>query len=42
VIIAYYISEDNKLESSLLALKEIKGLYKGDNITLIIEAELAE
>jgi hypothetical protein len=41
-IIAYYISEDNKLESSLLALKEIEGLYKGDNIILIIEAELAK
>jgi hypothetical protein len=41
-IIAYYISEDNKLESSLLALKEIEGLYEGDNIAPIIEAELAE
>ena len=41
-IIAHYISKDNKLESSLLALKEIEGLHKGDNITPIIEAELAE
>jgi hypothetical protein len=41
-IIAYYISEDNKLESSLLVLKEIEGSYKGDNIAPIIEAELAE
>jgi len=42
MIIAHYISEDNKLESSLLALKEIKGLYEGDNITPIIEVELTK
>jgi hypothetical protein len=41
-IIAHYISEDNKLESSLLALKEIEGSHEGDNIAPIIEAELAE
>ena len=41
-IIAHYISEDNKLESSLLALKEIEGSHEGDNITPIIEAELAK
>ena len=41
-IIAHYISEDNKLESSLLALKEIEDSHKGDNIAPIIEAELAE
>ena len=41
-IIAHYISEDNKLESSLLALKEIEGSHEGDNIALIIEAELAK
>ena len=42
MIIAHYISKDNKLKSSLLILKEIKGSYKGDNITLIIEVELAK
>ena len=41
-IIAHYISEDNRLESSLLALKEIKGSHEGDNITPIIEAELTK
>jgi hypothetical protein len=41
-IIAHYISEDNKLELSLLVLKEIEGSYKGDNIIPIIEVELTE
>jgi len=42
MIIAYYISKDNKLESSLLVLKEIEGSHEGDNITLIIEIELTK
>ena len=42
MIIAHYISEDNKLESSLLALKEIEGSHEGDNIAPIIEVELTE
>ena len=40
-IIAYYITKDGKLESSLLAMKEIEGSHEGDNITLIIKEVLA-
>jgi hypothetical protein len=41
-IIGHYISEDNQLESSLLALKEIQGSHEGDNIAPIIEGVLQE
>jgi hypothetical protein len=33
---------DNKLESTVLALKEIKGSHKGDNITPFIIGVLKE
>jgi hypothetical protein len=42
VIIAYYISEDNKLESFVLALREIQGSHDGENITPIVEEVLKE
>jgi hypothetical protein len=41
-IIAHYISEDNKLESVVLALKEIQGAHDGENIAPIVEEVLAE
>jgi hypothetical protein len=41
-IIAHYISEDNKLESAVLALKEIQGAHDGENIAPIVEEVLAE
>jgi hypothetical protein len=42
VIIAYYISKDNKLESSVLALREIQRSHDGDNIAPIVEEVLEE
>jgi hypothetical protein len=41
-IIAHYISEDNKLESSVLALREIQGSHDGENIAPIVEEVLEE
>ena len=41
-IIAHYISTDNKLESAVLAMKEIQGSHKGENIAPIVEEVLWE
>ena len=41
-IIAHYISEDNKLESAVLALKEIQGSHDGENIAPIVEEVLED
>jgi hypothetical protein len=42
VIVSHYILADNKLESTVLALKEIEGSHKGNNIILIIIGVLKE
>jgi hypothetical protein len=35
-IIAYYISDSGVLKQVVLAMKEIKGNHKGENITLVV------
>jgi hypothetical protein len=41
-VIAHYISEDNQLESAVLAMKEIQGSHDGENIAPLIEEILEE
>lgn len=41
-VVAHYISEDNQLESAVLAMKEIQGSHGGDNIAPIVEAILED
>jgi len=41
-IVAHYISEDNKLESAVLAMREIQGPHEGENIAPIVEEVLRE
>lgn len=41
-VIAHYISEDNQLESTTLALKEIQGSHDGENIAPIVEEVLED
>ena len=35
-IIGHYISEDNQLDSTVLALQEIQGSYEGENVALVV------
>jgi len=41
-VVAHYISEDNQLESSVLAMREIQGSHRGENIALIVEEVIEE
>ncbi len=35
-IISHYISEDNQLDSTVLALQEIQGSHEGENVALVV------
>ena len=35
-VVAHYISEDNELEHTVLALNEIQGPHEGENVALVV------